>query len=464
MLGESGHTQSGRHRYQRPAPGHEEVPPVTTPDTTPAPVETGGTPPPPARATGTTSRRERVEKGVYRRTTSEGERFDVIYRDREGKQRLTTTTAEGAFLVTLPQARKRREELRVSARRGEVTVRTRVTFAEYAEAWLHDTEARKRPSTVVRDRGDVERHLVPHLGRLYLADLDADAVAGLVAVLQSEGKVVRKGGKVVGRTGLAAHSVTNVLGVLSRIMQRAVRAKLVAANPVAMLEASERPAPDALPFPVLDAADLAAFMAAVRDDGRRRRSLAPYVARDTALVWVTMTTGLRQSEVLGLRWRDIDMSEGVLQVRQAHGRYDDQLKTRAARRTVALEPEALRMLASLSLATRHGEPDDYVFATADGKPLNGRNVLRIVERARAASGLDAKCDAQGARRLTFHGLRHLYASLRIANGDALVDVSRALGHADVTTTDRIYSHAIAERTRLEREAASVASTFAGVLS
>jgi integrase len=65
---------------------------------------------------------------------------------------------------------------------------------------------------------------------------------------------------------------------------------------------------------------------------------------------------------------------------------------------------------------------------------------------------------------SFHGLRHLYASLRIANGDALVDVSRALGHADVTTTDRIYSHAIAERTRVEREAASVASTFAGVLS
>ena len=398
------------------------------------------------------------ERGIYVRATRAGDtRYTFVVTD--------PTTGRNSWRTcdSLKDARAERGALVGKAGSGQSVARpARVRFAEYAEAWLADTAPRMRASTVVRDRGDVERHLVPHLGRLYLTDIDADAVARLVATLQREAKVVRKGGKVVGRSGLAAHSVTNVLGVLSRIMQRAVRAGLVTANPVAMLEASERPKPDALPFPELTAADLDAFLAAVRDDGRKRRSLATYAGRDYALVWVTMTTGLRKSEVLGLRWRDADLAAGELHVRQAHGRYDDQLKTRAARRTVALEPEALRLLASLSLGVRHSEPDDFVFATADGRPMDHRNALRIVERAREVSGLNAKCDAQGAARLTFHGLRHVYASLRIAAGDEIADVSRAIGHAGVGTTLRVYTHELDRRERLERERASVASVFSGI--
>ena len=178
---------------------------------------------------------------------------------------------------------------------------------------------------------------------------------------------------------------------------------------------------------------------------------------------LTLTSGLRQEEALGLRWRDVDTSGGLIRVRQAHGRHGiTELKTRAARREIGLEPEAARLLAAHRLASRHSDEDDLVFATADGKALGHRRVLRVVERARAASGLDAKCEAQGARRLTFHGLRHAYGSLRIANGDAPADVSRAMGHADATVTLRVYAHEIEKARRLERERESIAVTFDGL--
>ena len=462
--------QTGRHRYERPAPGHEEEPPVTSStlaDPRPttladAPAEAKASPltKAKAKAKANPGRDVRVpgERGIYVRASRSGEIvYPFVVTDPKSGRNVWRTCS------SLDDARAERGSL-VGKRHGRqsVTRPARKRFEEYAQEWLADTAPRMRASTVVRDRGDVELHLVPYLGRLYLADIDADAVAKLVATLQREGKVVRKGGKVVRRSGLAAHSVTNALGVLSRIMARAVRAGHVPTNPVALLEASERPKADALPFPELTAADLAAFLAAVRDDGRKRRSLAPYAERDFALVFVTMTTGLRQSEVLGLRWCDVDMTTGTLHVRQAKGRYDDQLKTPAARRSVALAPEALRLLASLSLGMRHTEPDDLVFATADGKALGGRNVLRIVERARAHSGLDAKCEAQGARKLTFHGLRHFYASARIADGHEIADVSRALGHADIATTLRTYTHELDARKRLESEREDVASAFSGL--
>jgi integrase len=403
--------------------------------------------------------RERVERGIYRRRTKAGRtRYEYVVTDpvTGGNEWRTTDTLEAA--------RAERGALKAKAHGGQSVARpARVRFADYAETWLADTEPRKRASTAIRDRSDVERHLIPRLGRLYLTDLDTDRVAKLAADLSREGKTIRKGGKVVGRTGLSAHSVNGALGVLSRIMNRAVRAKLIPANPVALLTAEERPASDQRPFPVLEAADLAAFMRAVQhDDGRRDPR---FIARDTALVWLALTTGLRMSEALGLRWRDVDMDAGELHVRQAHGRHGDTgLKSRAARRTLVIEPGALRMLAALSLDATHDSPDDTVFCTADGKPLGHRNVLRIVERARAESGLDAKCDEQGAKRLTFHGLRHAYVSLRIAEGHALADVSRAAGHSDMTTTARIYAHAIREADRRQRDRENVAAAFDGVLA
>ncbi len=404
-----------------------------------------------ARAVALASPRRRVrvpgEPGVFVRATSTGK---LVYDAKVSEPGSRRQVWKVAGSVT--EAKALRAELKAAASRGKPLPRsTRMRFAELAEEHYSAMEARKRAGTLALHRQAIDSRLNPKLGTYLLTEITTDVVAAHVSELLREGKVIRSGGKVLRREPLSHHTVRNTVGVLSKIMGRAVRKGYIPSNPVSALESEERPSGETKPYPRLEAADLRAFLARVPEGSR-------------TLIVTALSTGLRQSELLGLRWRDVDHEAGELHVRQAHGRHDEELKSGNARRSLTLHPETAQLLAALSLDTRHDGDDDYVFATTDGQPLSHRDVQRVVEKAREAAGLNEKCAEQGARKFTFHGLRHAYGSLRIDAGENLADVSRAMGHAEVTITDRIYGHAIRERDRLERERAAQTRAFSGVLS
>jgi integrase len=366
----------------------------------------------------------------------------------------TTGRNEWRTTDTLEAARTERGAMKAKAGTGQSVARpTRTRFAEYAEEWLDAQAPRLRSSTFDLYRSHLDTHLLPRIGRLYLTDLDADRIARLVADLQREGKVVRKGGKVVGRSALSGYTVRTILALLRRILAGAVRRGLLVANAAATLTSTERPTLENRPHAVLDGDDLRALLASTSDTWR-------------PLLSFTLATGLRQGEVLGLRWRDVDTTEGVVHVRLQLDREGQlaELKTPAAVREVVLDAATLQLLRERRLAQRHSGDDDLVFGTAAGTPLGHRNVLRAVTAAADASGLAAKCETQGARPVTFHELRHLHGSALIAAGASAADVSRRLGHSDITTTLRIYAHDFDKAARQDRTRAAVTAALAGVLS
>jgi integrase len=157
---------------------------------------------------------------------------------------------------------------------------------------------------------------------------------------------------------------------------------------------------------------------------------------------------MRHSELLGLIWQDIDIAGGSIHVRaqlsRAHrGRPAKRVvpKTRAGVRRIPLSSQLAAVLREHRSASRFSADTDWVFVTRNGTPLSQRNVQRsTLDRAAHVAGLD-----RDGGRLRFHDLRHTFAShLVIDVALDVVQVSRILGHSNVSTTLNIYAHLFEE--------------------
>jgi len=175
-----------------------------------------------------------------------------------------------------------------------------------------------------------------------------------------------------------------------------------------------------------------------------------------ALVALATTTGLRQVELLGLEWRDIDWDASTLTVRRSlalawgGGRELAETKTGRSRRTVhipELALEALRREQREQLAAKLAAGDAWqdqaglVFTDSIGRPLYRTAVHRAFHQLLEAAGVPS---------IPFHGLRHSAATALLAAGVPLRVVSDVLGHAGITITADFYAHV--ERS-LRRDAA-----------
>jgi integrase len=178
--------------------------------------------------------------------------------------------------------------------------------------------------------------------------------------------------------------------------------------------------------------------------GEQARALIDAVTghRFGPLFTVAIATGMRQGELLGLRWQNVDLEAGYLHIKhtlQQGTRILADTKTERSRRTLALSaPTAAalreqrrRQLEARLSAGRRWREDDYVFTTALGTPLDSPNVTRALHTVLRQSGLP---------RQRFHDLRHAYATLMLEDGEDLALVSRSLGHSKLSTTADTYGH------------------------
>jgi integrase len=178
------------------------------------------------------------------------------------------------------------------------------------------------------------------------------------------------------------------------------------------------------------------------------RTLVATIAGDRleALYLVALGVGLRQGEILGLRWSDVDLEGGTLTVRHALARIDGRLelvepKSVTSRRVVplpafvrdALVAHRVRQAAE-PLPARPDPPDpfaDLVFVTTHGTPLDGITITRRFQHILAGAGLPHQ---------RFHDLRHACASLLLAQGVPARVVMETLGHSEISLTLNTYSH------------------------
>ena len=142
-------------------------------------------------------------------------------------------------------------------------------------------------------------------------------------------------------------------------------------------------------------------------------------------------SGLRQGELLGLTWRDVDLAAGVIRVRWQWDRTGERVepKTPGAVRDVIMLPALGRLLREHRARSPFSLDHHPVFASGRGTPLHYRNLSR---RGLEAAALRAGLVGEGRPRLRFHDLRHSFASLLISEGLDVVFVSRQLGHADAS--------------------------------
>jgi integrase len=147
-------------------------------------------------------------------------------------------------------------------------------------------------------------------------------------------------------------------------------------------------------------------------------------------------TGLRVGEAVGLRWRDVDLSAGVVHVEQQLGpdRQPKRLKTRSARRDVILGERIARLLQDVQRGSKHTGLDEPVFCTPAGRGRSSKHVSNAFQLAARQAGLTSD------GRICLHGLRHRYASLLIAAGIDVVYVARQLGHSNPRITLTTYAH------------------------
>lgn len=233
--------------------------------------------------------------------------------------------------------------------------------------------------------------------------------------------------------GSSPKTVRNVMTFLFSVFALTVKQGWAPANPVAdAARPKRRRARDADPdLQFLTPAELDRVIDVIPDHVVDRDALGPVVR---LIVLAAGMTGLRQSELLGLRWRDVDMHAQRIRVRNAWGRYEHSGEGKSDLSTSRSVPMTDRLTGELKkwrLRTVYGDSDDLVFAHPElGVPLDRTKVTRKFQTA---------CGEARVRVIRFQDLRHTFATTLAAAGVPLRKIQEYLGHADLKTT-QIYAH------------------------
>jgi integrase len=380
-----------------------------------------------------------IDRGLYRRV-KDG-RFEARF-SADGEWRLKTLEA-----TTLTEARKERARLVNRADDGDIVVASRVTFKALADEYLGRCEARvavgsMAPRTLSHYRGDLERHVLPTLGHVAVQRITSEMVAALFA------KKAKK---------LSPWSCRALLTPTSRILKLAVKKKLIAENPLSVLDTDELP----------KGRNKTEARTLNREQLRALIFHAPKTYR-TAIVTLVYT-GLRLQELLGLVWGDVSFEDGLIRVRAQLSRASRTeparrvpLKAKGSARDITLDGDLAGVLKAHkeeAFARGRAPPEDFIFQTATGKPVYYRNLQeRGINKAADAAGLNPP----DKPRLSAHDLRHSYGSHLIRSGLDVVRVSRQLGHARPSVTLDVYAHEVEVAQHQDDTSAKVSAALGGL--
>jgi len=315
---------------------------------------------------------------------------------------------------------------------------TRMTIGQYMKDWLAQTASTVRPLTHESYAAMARCHIEPALGAVRLNQLSP-------AVIERWCREQLAGGRADGRgQALSPRTVRYCLRILSMALKRAVRLGLVPRNAA---EAVDPPRHSRREVPFLDVRVAERLIQAA---GGTRLELP---------VLLAVTTGMRRGEILGLRWADVDLARGSLEVRQAllPGRRFAPPKTTSGRRPVALPQGVAEPLkkqrASCEEARRllgpAYEDHDLVVCLGDGRPWEPTTLSSAFHELARRTGLGG---------LRFHDLRHLHATVLLRAGIHPKVVADRLGHSTVGVTLDTYSHVVPD---LQRQAAQAIDTLLG---
>lgn len=271
------------------------------------------------------------------------------------------------------------------------------TFNDFAPRFLQEAETNNKASTAYAKKMILENHLRPFFGEKRLDEITTADVERYKAETLDD--------------GLSKKSVNNHMICLRRLLTLAVEWGELTAAP--KFKALRLPLQD---FEFLDFEEAERFLAA---------ATAPWLA----MLTTALKTGLRIGELRALKWSDVDLVSGRVVVRRTIWRGQEDSPKGGRAREVPLSEKAVEVLKA-HRQLRHLK-GGYVFAHEDGAVLAEADVLGVVADTCRRCGI--------AKELSWHGLRHTFASHLVMRGQPLKAVQELLGHASIEMTMR-YAH------------------------
>jgi integrase len=326
------------------------------------------------------------------------------------------------------EVQEKLRQLQIKAAAGTLSDAARLTVGDYLQRWLENSAKNKvRATTLERYEALVRLHLKPILGRVQLGKLQAIHVEECYGQMQ--------------RDGASAWTCKMAGTLLSNALRQAVRLKLIAFNPAADV-VKARPSEKEMLF--LNEPQTRIFLGAAKD------------RRLYALFALAIGTGLRQGELLGLQWSDIDFERGTVAVVRTLGTVANKFvvkepKSRLSRRTLNVPTFALDALREHRNAMlKEGNISAPVFCTKTGQYITKSNLTRQVFKPIIKSANDnavATAKSLGTEpallpNIRFHDLRHTHATMLLARGNSIKAVSQRLGHASIEITLKHYAHVL----------------------
>ena len=324
--------------------------------------------------------------------------------------------------ATQQEVRKKLAQLTAALDAGTYKEPCKMTVGQWLDIWSADYLGGVKPFTVVSYTGHIKNHLKPALGSVKLEALNAHTIQAFYNSLGADQE---------GKPGLSPKTVKNIHGVLHKALQQAVKIGYLRFNPA---DACELPRAVRKELKPLDEEQSKAFLKAIQGH------------RYEMLYTVTLFTGMREGEALGLMWECVDFKKGTILInkqmqreKKKNGQYLLVPTKNGKSRTITPAPWVMKLLRTqrakqAEQQLRAGpmwKDSGLVFTNELGHHLAIHTVYKDFKQIAASIGCP---DAR------FHDLRHSYAVAAIRSGDDIKTVQGNLGHATAAFTLDVYGH------------------------
>ena len=334
--------------------------------------------------------------------------------DDEGRKKIYSEVFHGGK----KEAEARLAQMKKEKGKGVLSISPKLTVKELLDAWMREyiESGAVRPDTVTWYKMHVERNILPYIGSKQVKKLTPQDINRLYADLKQAGKspTIQAG---VHRTMRAAFNWGERQGSISN-------------NPIGKVISPKSERPD---HPALSVDEVKALLHAIQKKHTRYYNL----------ILLALTTGMRESEILGLRWSDVDLAQKSIRVAyQIKGEGNKatfaDVKTRSGRRSISLSDKDIELLKeqlaqhTRALSTYTSFKDlNLVFALDNGNPIPRKSLTKSLKLALQEAGI--------TKPFTFHSLRRTNATLIYLKDPNIRMIQERLGHSEVRTTLSYYT-------------------------
>ena len=319
-------------------------------------------------------------------------------------------------------------------------------FSEFVEIWKRDYGSKElAPSTYKRYVRMLETRLLPYFGHFYINKIKPTDIMQFYDLLSKDTQLVRKQGNNGAKTikPLSSKTILEHHRLLRAMLHKAVYWQMIVANPAERVQPPKSRKPKRKYY---DDEQTKFLISNLTELGVEQ------IKYKVAII-LTIFTGVRLGELMGLEWQDIDFKTGIISINRSSqylgdkGVFTKTPKTESSIRDVAVPDFVVSLLEEYNSwyekqKSLYGElwtNSDRLFVQADGKPMHPSTISKWFVRYVDKIGLPV---------INFHGLRHTNATLLIAQNIDVAVVAARLGHAQITTTYNFYVHPIISHNRL----------------